>query len=154
METNDHMISKKRRKNEKVSKLLPEENGNSEYSNLSNSNDFSLEVQLPTLQEKQQLDEIALLKAIEQINYKIKSFKKKNLENVLEIFKNKNNDFKTERSEFDLIQQNLIIYDEIMKVMLVGDKAVGKTSFLSILGYNVKDGKETFPPENYSPTLR
>lgn len=79
-------------------------------------------------------------------------------DNKINLFENDILNFSTlassneSKTELDhLINQNLIVSDEVLKIMLIGDKGVGKTTFLDYVmnSVNCKINKQIYAPTTW-----
>jgi ATPase subunit of ABC transporter with duplicated ATPase domains len=97
---------------------------------LSFQDEYEMNIKQPDLFEQQEKEEIEVLNSIEALNC---SFKRHSLGSICISGRSTNvsYDISTE-----LLKDNFYAYDKTVKIMLVGNKGVGKTTFLnSVVGH-------------------
>jgi predicted GTPase len=126
---------------------------------LSFEDEYELAQRQPDLFEQEQRDEVDLLNKLESLNT---DFKKQGST----ISSNSSTDYSTSQQSVGndlpvgILNENFYAFDQTVKVMVLGNKGVGKSSFLSALHYSLahidlvdKAAPLIVNKENSKPTL-
>jgi hypothetical protein len=97
---------------------------------LSYDEDYEMTLRQPNLFEQQEKDELEVLENIESLNC---SFKRHNsgISDDSDCLSRQSTNVSFEMLSMVLLKENFYAYDQTIKLMLIGNKGVGKTTFLN-----------------------
>ena len=145
-EINDNLSSRRKRNKKKFIEIEEDENED-EYDLLKSNSNYILEKKSLSIEEQEKLDEDELNNAIKELNLEKQNSEFSNSINSLSTIES----FSSPEKVLKFYEQNIINYDEKIKIIIIGKAKSGKSLFIE--QFSNDNNNSNFNFNIYNPTI-